>query len=113
VKTPGLPPMAWRQAGRAAPLGDLVIVLGPPIHPYGLRAGEETSVKVNDLYSRSTGDFRRLCGGNQDEEEMESCVEIAPLKGIDDAFALRDSKNPGAGVLRFTGDELRAAGMQV
>lgn len=70
-------------------------------------------MKVNDLYSRSTGDFKRLCGGNQDEEEMESCVEIAPLVGVEDAFALRDSKNPGAGVLRFHGDELRAAGVQV
>ncbi len=33
-----------------------------------------------DLYARDLGPpaFRRLCGGNQQEEEMESCVEIAP-----------------------------------
>ncbi|GAA5068610.1 hypothetical protein HNP84_008411 [Thermocatellispora tengchongensis] len=68
-----------------------------------------------DLYQPNTepGSFRRLCGGNQDEEEMESCVEIAPLAGLDDAFALRDSKNRAAGTLRFTGDELRAAGLTV
>ena len=59
------------------------------------------------------GAFRRVCGGNQQEEEQETCVEIAPLTGAEDAFALRDSKNPGAGELRFTGDELRAAGITV
>ncbi|MFI9554574.1 DUF397 domain-containing protein [Nonomuraea endophytica] len=67
-----------------------------------------------DLYAREQGplDFRRLCGGNNNEDgEGESCVEIAPLGGVNDAFALRDSKNPGAGTLRFTGSELRAAGM--
>lgn len=66
-----------------------------------------------DLYARDLGalDFRRLCGGNQDNDEMESCVEIAPIPGAADAFALRDSKKPDAGTLRFTGDELRAAGM--
>ncbi|WP_432934476.1 DUF397 domain-containing protein [Microbispora sp. CA-135349] len=36
---------------------------------------------------------------------------MAPIPGTADAFALRDSKNPNAGTLRFTGDELRAAGM--
>ncbi|MEV7807260.1 DUF397 domain-containing protein [Microbispora sp. NPDC088329] len=55
--------------------------------------------------------FRRLCGGNQQEEDMESCVELAPIPGEADAFALRDSKNPDAGTLRFTGAELRAAGL--
>ncbi|WP_084965132.1 DUF397 domain-containing protein [Thermoactinospora rubra] len=65
-----------------------------------------------DLYARDLGPpaFRRLCGGNQQEEEGESCVEIAPVPGAIDAFALRDSKNPDAGTLRFTGAELRAAG---
>ncbi|SET47538.1 DUF397 domain-containing protein [Nonomuraea wenchangensis] len=68
-----------------------------------------------DLYKHPLNQptFRRLCGGNQDEEEMESCVEIAPISGAPDTFALRDSKNPNAGTLRFTGDELRAAGMNV
>jgi len=55
--------------------------------------------------------FRRLCGGNQQEDEMESCVELAAIPGEADAFALRDSKNPDAGILRFTGAELRAAGI--
>lgn len=42
---------------------------------------------------------------------MESRVEIAPIPGMADAYALRDSKNPAAGTLRFTGAELRAAGI--
>ncbi|WP_214103871.1 DUF397 domain-containing protein [Acrocarpospora catenulata] len=50
--------------------------------------------------------FRRLCGGNQQEEDQETCVEIAPIPGLPDAFALRDSKNPAAGTLRFSRDEL-------
>ncbi|MEU6408252.1 DUF397 domain-containing protein [Microbispora sp. SCL1-1] len=68
---------------------------------------------MTDLYERDLAGarFRRLCGGNQQEEEQETCVEIAPIPGAADAFALRDSKNPNAGTLRFTGDELRAAGM--
>jgi hypothetical protein len=68
-----------------------------------------------DLYTLDAepAAFRRLCGGNQQEEEQETCVEIAPLTGAEDAYALRDSKNPGAGTLRFTGAELRAAGMTI
>ncbi|MFF5112038.1 DUF397 domain-containing protein [Streptosporangium sp. NPDC000509] len=50
--------------------------------------------------------FRRLCGGNQQEEEQESCVEIADIPGQPGIFALRDSKNPAAGMLRFTHEEL-------
>ncbi|WP_157246313.1 DUF397 domain-containing protein [Nonomuraea typhae] len=64
-----------------------------------------------DLYAADPGQlaFRRLCGGgNNQDGEGESCMEIAPLGGVEDAFALRDSKNPGAGMLRFTGAELRA-----
>ncbi|GAA0942219.1 DUF397 domain-containing protein [Nonomuraea longicatena] len=67
-----------------------------------------------DLYRLDLGDlvFRRLCGGNNNENgEGESCVEIAPIPGAPNSFALRDSKNPDAGTLRFTGDELRATGM--
>ncbi|MFI6734184.1 DUF397 domain-containing protein [Nonomuraea sp. NPDC050451] len=66
-----------------------------------------------ELYRQQLGDvpFSRLCGGNQDNDEMESCVEIAPIPGVDDAYALRDSKNPDAGTLRFSGAELRAAGV--
>ncbi|MFC4115457.1 DUF397 domain-containing protein [Nonomuraea zeae] len=67
---------------------------------------------MRDLYGRQLGDlpFAKVCGGN-DGEQGESCVEIAPIPGVEDAFALRDSKNPGAGTLRFTGAELRAAGV--
>ncbi|GII77483.1 hypothetical protein Sru01_24650 [Sphaerisporangium rufum] len=68
-----------------------------------------------DLYQHDlTGtDFRRRCGGNNGTEGGEACVELAPIPGVADAFALRDGKRPDAGVLRFTGDELRAAGMTV
>jgi hypothetical protein len=55
--------------------------------------------------------FSRLCGGGRQDEDGEGCVLIAPIPGIEDAYALRDSKNPDAGTLRFTGDELRAAGL--
>lgn len=66
-----------------------------------------------DLYGSRLGEvsFSRLCGGDQPEEGAESCVLIAPIPGLEDAFALRDAKNPDAGTLRFTGDELRAAGL--
>lgn len=68
-----------------------------------------------DLYAHHLDGarFRRLCGGNQQEEEQESCVELAPIPGAADAYAMRDSKNPDAGTLRFTGAELRAAGVTV
>ncbi|MEV3983595.1 DUF397 domain-containing protein [Nonomuraea sp. NPDC049758] len=68
-----------------------------------------------DLYAKNLGhlEFRRLCGGNNNEDgEGESCVEIAPIPDVADTFALRDSKNPDAGTLRFTGAELRAAGVR-
>jgi hypothetical protein len=63
-----------------------------------------------DLYALDlTGaHFARPCGGNQGDEEMENCVEIAQIPGAVTAYALRDSKNPSAGTLRFTGAELRA-----
>ncbi|GAA0955314.1 DUF397 domain-containing protein [Nonomuraea longicatena] len=67
-----------------------------------------------DLYALDLGDpvYRRVCGGNNNEDgEGESCMEIAPIPGVPNAFAVRDSKNPDAGTLRFTGDELRATGM--
>lgn len=68
---------------------------------------------MRDLYGQPLSDvpFTKLCGGNQQEQDMESCVEIALLPGVQDAYALRDSKNPDAGTLRFTGAELRAAGV--
>ncbi|MEU8274084.1 DUF397 domain-containing protein [Microbispora bryophytorum] len=63
-----------------------------------------------ELYDRDLAGarFRRLCGGNQQEEDS---VEPAPIPGEADAFALRGSKNPDAGTLRFTGAELHAAGL--
>ncbi|MEV0821133.1 DUF397 domain-containing protein [Nonomuraea rubra] len=66
-----------------------------------------------DLYSSDLAEvpFTRLCGGNQQNEDGESCVLIAPIPGVIDAYALRDSKNPEAGTLCFTGEELRAAGL--
>ncbi|MGI5271376.1 DUF397 domain-containing protein [Nonomuraea sp. CA-218870] len=38
---------------------------------------------------------------------------MVPIPGVEDAYAVRDSKNPDAGTLRFTGDELRAAGLSI
>ncbi|WP_308250670.1 DUF397 domain-containing protein [Nonomuraea rhizosphaerae] len=68
---------------------------------------------MRDLYGQPLHDapFTRMCGGNQQEEEGESCILIAPIPSVTDAFALRDSKNPAAGTLRFSGAELRAAGL--
>ncbi|MEV7966308.1 DUF397 domain-containing protein [Sphaerisporangium sp. NPDC088356] len=68
---------------------------------------------MENLYERDLAgaQFTRPCGGNNGTEGGEACVELAAIPGTADAFALRDSKNPNAGTLRFTGDELRAAGM--
>ncbi|MEV5047322.1 DUF397 domain-containing protein [Streptomyces griseoincarnatus] len=62
-----------------------------------------------DLYSLPLdgAEYGRMCGGNQGGDH-EQCVEIAAIPGAEDAYALRDSKNPAAGELRFTGAELRA-----
>ncbi|MFC7386624.1 DUF397 domain-containing protein [Sphaerisporangium rhizosphaerae] len=67
---------------------------------------------MHDLYGHDLAgaQFRRLCGGYTGDDG-EACVELAPIPGAIDAFALRDGKNPDAGTLRFTGAELRAAGM--
>jgi Domain of unknown function (DUF397) len=80
----------------------------------GLPTSQEGNLHMNDLYDRDlTGvAFTRLCGGNTGEEG-EACVELAPIPGVKDAFALRDSKNRDAGTLRFSGAELRAAGMTI
>ncbi|WP_156080995.1 hypothetical protein [Microbispora rosea] len=52
-----------------------------------------------DLYDRDLAGarFRRLCGGNQQEQDMESCVELAPIPDEADAFALRDSSGAASG----------------
>jgi hypothetical protein len=51
-----------------------------------------------DLYGRPLDkvSFSRVRGGDQ-EEGVESGVLIAPIPGVEDAFALRDAKNPDAG----------------
>ncbi|RSM95597.1 DUF397 domain-containing protein [Nonomuraea sp. WAC 01424] len=68
---------------------------------------------MTDLYGCNLDEvpFTKLCGGDRLEEHSDSCVLIARIPGIEDAYALRDSKNPDAGTLRFTGTELRAAGI--
>ncbi|MEU8320285.1 DUF397 domain-containing protein [Nonomuraea sp. NPDC048881] len=68
---------------------------------------------MTDLYRGNLDDvpFTQLRGGGPPGDHVETCVLIAQIPGIDDAYALRDSKNPDAGTLRFTGTELRAAGI--
>lgn len=63
---------------------------------------------MEDLYQKPLkGGFTRLCGGNQQEEDNESCVESAPIDG--GGIALRDSKPGGHGrELRFTHAEVAA-----
>lgn len=64
-----------------------------------------------DLYSLDSplGGWRRACGGNTgDAGTDESCVEVAPIPLHPDSYALRDSKAPSRGELRFTRDELDA-----
>lgn len=53
-------------------------------------------------------EWARMCGGNTGDQgdEVETCVEFATL-AEDGALAIRDSKNPGAGELRFTAAEMR------
>ncbi|MEV0266818.1 DUF397 domain-containing protein [Streptomyces sp. NPDC050617] len=52
--------------------------------------------------------FRRACGGNT-HPDGESCVALARIGA--DAWAVSDSKRPGAEPLRFTTAELDAAGI--
>lgn len=64
-----------------------------------------------DLYSLPVGTPFRFCGGNQQEENNESCVAVSPVDGAG-AYALTDTKPGGAGrELRFTEDELDAFAM--
>jgi hypothetical protein len=101
-----------------------------PAKPYGRRIGQEPpqevvaprpgpryqlleEEQVKDLYELDlTGaDWVKLCGGNtgdQSDDDSESCVELAPIPGVTDAYAVRDSKNHSAGTLRFTSAELAA-----
>lgn len=64
-----------------------------------------------DLYAIDlTATASRYCGGKTGDanDEEEACVEFAPIPGVDGALELTDSKNPGAGRLRFTAAELDA-----
>ncbi|WP_405820981.1 DUF397 domain-containing protein [Streptomyces sp. NBC_01390] len=63
-----------------------------------------------DLYALDIGgaSFVKACGGNT-HPDGESCVTLARIG--DDAWALGDSKQPGAQPLRFTTEELGAAGI--
>ncbi|MFJ9212535.1 DUF397 domain-containing protein [Streptomyces sp. NPDC102264] len=63
-----------------------------------------------DLYSLDLGDveFARACGGST-HPDGESCVTLARIG--EDAWAMGDSKRPGAEPLRFTTAELGAAGI--
>ncbi|MFF8955755.1 DUF397 domain-containing protein [Streptomyces sp. NPDC014894] len=67
---------------------------------------EGTDVYALDVREAS---FARACGGNT-HPDGESCVTLARIGP--DAWALGDSKRPGATPLRFTTAELRAAGIE-
>ncbi|MFD7664508.1 DUF397 domain-containing protein [Streptomyces sp. NPDC059788] len=63
-----------------------------------------------DLYSLPIdgAQFAKACGGNT-HPDGESCATLAKIGP--DAWALGDSKRPGAEPLRFTTAELDAAGI--
>jgi hypothetical protein len=63
-----------------------------------------------DLYELpiKEAQFSTPCGGNT-HPDGESCVTLAPIGP--DAWAVGDSKRPGAEPLRFTTAELDAAGI--
>ncbi|MFK0063317.1 DUF397 domain-containing protein [Streptomyces werraensis] len=69
-----------------------------------------TQNNAADLYAvpLDGAEFTAMCGGNQGGDN-ETCMEIAPIPGVEDAFAVRDNKVEGGPVLRFTGAELRTA----
>ncbi|MFF4925869.1 DUF397 domain-containing protein [Kitasatospora sp. NPDC001119] len=51
--------------------------------------------------------FRSFCGGNQGTDNDESCLTLAVVPGIADAFALGHSENPGVnGAIRVSRAEL-------
>ncbi|MFD4858397.1 DUF397 domain-containing protein [Streptomyces atratus] len=66
-----------------------------------------TATKPNsNLYNRPIeGEFSFLCNGNGTEENMESCLSLAQLKG--GGYAVQDTKAEGAGrELRASSSEL-------
>lgn len=61
-----------------------------------------------DLYSLPTNGVKmQRCGGNLGSENQQ-CVEFGEIPGSKGAYVLGDTKNPGAGQLRFTTEELDA-----
>jgi hypothetical protein len=64
----------------------------------------------SDLYGLDIdgASFVKACGGNT-HPDGEACVTLARIG--DGAWALGDSKRPGAQPLRFTTEELDAAGI--
>ncbi|TDC78484.1 DUF397 domain-containing protein [Streptomyces hainanensis] len=65
-----------------------------------------------DLYALDlTGaTFSAACGGNH-PDGPETCLTLASIPGVADAYALGDGKRPDVAPLRFTGAELAAAGI--
>lgn len=64
--------------------------------------------KTPNLYGLSTegAEFTAYCGGNLGGEN-ETCVEVAPIPGAVEAYAVRDNKPESTGGdLRFTGSEM-------
>ncbi|MBO1417819.1 DUF397 domain-containing protein [Streptomyces sp. FH025] len=64
---------------------------------------------VTALYAADlTGaDFRSYCGGNQGNDNDESCLTVAAVPGMADSFALGHSENPGVnGAIRVSRAEL-------
>ncbi|MFG2224328.1 DUF397 domain-containing protein [Streptomyces sp. NPDC048644] len=67
-------------------------------------------MRENDLYVLPLDgvEFVRACGGNT-HPDGESCVTLGRIRpGV---WAVADSKRPGAEPLRFTTEELEAAGI--
>ncbi|CAL9537014.1 DUF397 domain-containing protein [Streptomyces sp. enrichment culture] len=67
-------------------------------------------VNGSDLYALDLGgaSFLKACGGNT-RPDGDSCVTLARIG--EDAWALGDSKRPDMEPLRFTTNELSAAGI--
>ncbi|TDC21409.1 DUF397 domain-containing protein [Streptomyces sp. 8K308] len=67
-----------------------------------------------DLYplDLSGATFSAACGGNH-PDGPETCLTLAAIPGVAGAYALGDSKRPDAEPLRFTAEELAAAGIDV
>ncbi|WP_017593262.1 DUF397 domain-containing protein [Nocardiopsis potens] len=60
-----------------------------------------------DLYTAElpAEGWTAFCGGNNEEEDMETCVAVAVT---DSLVAIRDTKRPELPALRFTPEEVAA-----